>query len=285
MDMDMGMWCSQKRHENNGQAVHHHVKCDVCGIHPIRGIRYKCTVCEDYDLCESCESSGKHDLAHPLVKMARPFCRQSHLGGLREMVGNKHCHRRFPWRMRRHPCERDSFHCARRNMESHGIHRAHHDRKSGGTHCTRHNMKSNGIHCAHRNMKLNDVQCVCGVSLVKTTPIEAYGHSEVTCDWCEMNCSRDPFIFHCPVAKCMAHPSGFDVCFKCASKCQNNTTEPLHGVDEMNDPFASFPYADQARSLVEMGFTDKERIMFCLVSKKGNLNQVIAELLSPSDHF
>jgi hypothetical protein len=39
---------SQKK-EN--KAVHFRVICDVCGINPIIGDRYKCSVREDYDLC------------------------------------------------------------------------------------------------------------------------------------------------------------------------------------------------------------------------------------------
>ncbi len=33
----------------------HNVACDGCGVHPIIGIRYKCSVCENFDYCEMCE--------------------------------------------------------------------------------------------------------------------------------------------------------------------------------------------------------------------------------------
>ena len=69
--------------------VHTNVKCDGCGVVPIKGIRYKCTTCPNYDLCvasslvccsiadelllgacrcESCEGKNVHPV-HPLIKM------------------------------------------------------------------------------------------------------------------------------------------------------------------------------------------------------------------------
>lgn len=33
------------------QVVHTHVTCDECHAHPIVGIRYKCVVCPDFDVC------------------------------------------------------------------------------------------------------------------------------------------------------------------------------------------------------------------------------------------
>ena len=35
--------------------IHEGVACDICNKCPITGIRYKCSVREDFDLCESCE--------------------------------------------------------------------------------------------------------------------------------------------------------------------------------------------------------------------------------------
>jgi hypothetical protein len=50
--------------------VHEKVTCDGCGINPIIGFRYKCSVCPDYDYCEKCESSIEH--AHPFLKIKEP---------------------------------------------------------------------------------------------------------------------------------------------------------------------------------------------------------------------
>lgn len=49
------------------QVVHQEVRCDGCQAFPIIGIRYKCAVCPDFDLCEKCENSCNHD--HPFLKI------------------------------------------------------------------------------------------------------------------------------------------------------------------------------------------------------------------------
>jgi len=46
--------------------IHEGINCDNCGVKPIQGTRYKCTVCNDFDLCECCEAQGVHPADHPL---------------------------------------------------------------------------------------------------------------------------------------------------------------------------------------------------------------------------
>ncbi len=64
---------------NKPTNVHTGVKCDGCGAQPIVGVRFKCTVCPDYDLCATCEFKNQqqqqhdaghiHPLTHSMTKM------------------------------------------------------------------------------------------------------------------------------------------------------------------------------------------------------------------------
>eukprot|EP00041_Stephanoeca_diplocostata_P015782 m.302725 g.302725 ORF g.302725 m.302725 type:complete len:428 (+) comp20151_c1_seq2:195-1478(+) len=53
--------------------VHRGVSCDGCGQKPLRGIRYKCMNCSDYDVCENCEEKDRHNRAHVFVKIRVPI--------------------------------------------------------------------------------------------------------------------------------------------------------------------------------------------------------------------
>merc|ERR1711879_678332 len=66
-----------------GQVVHTNVTCDGCGQEGIVGTRYKCTVCEDFDLCENCEPH--HDRSHPMIKINEPLT-QMHAPGMWEFL-------------------------------------------------------------------------------------------------------------------------------------------------------------------------------------------------------
>jgi hypothetical protein len=57
-----------KSEEN--KVVHEGVRCDGCGMDPIRGIRYTCTVRPDFDLCEACEALDASSF--PMTKLRVP---------------------------------------------------------------------------------------------------------------------------------------------------------------------------------------------------------------------
>ena len=52
--------------------VHRQVSCNSCGTIPIRGIRYRCSNCADYDLCEQCEAMQLHPKTHLFFKIRVP---------------------------------------------------------------------------------------------------------------------------------------------------------------------------------------------------------------------
>ncbi|KAI3322645.1 hypothetical protein HD806DRAFT_498901 [Xylariaceae sp. AK1471] len=52
--------------------VHRGCLCNGCGMLPIRGIRYRCANCADFDLCEVCESQGMHNKTHVFYKVKVP---------------------------------------------------------------------------------------------------------------------------------------------------------------------------------------------------------------------
>ena len=53
------------------KVVHPGVICDGCNG-PIVGVRYKCTICEDFDYCEKCEEKNNGEHGHPLLKIQSP---------------------------------------------------------------------------------------------------------------------------------------------------------------------------------------------------------------------
>ena len=49
---------------SNIKTTHHGIKCEKCGKIPIIGNRYKCSVCNNYNLCESCEETNFENQEH-----------------------------------------------------------------------------------------------------------------------------------------------------------------------------------------------------------------------------
>ncbi|MCJ1287601.1 hypothetical protein MMC26_006953 [Xylographa opegraphella] len=52
--------------------VHRGVSCNSCNTQPIRGIRYRCSNCADFDLCETCEAAQVHPKTHVFYKVRVP---------------------------------------------------------------------------------------------------------------------------------------------------------------------------------------------------------------------
>lgn len=51
-------------------ALHKDVLCNGCGEMPITGIRYKCSVCDQFNFCELCEQTIDH--IHSFIKIKNP---------------------------------------------------------------------------------------------------------------------------------------------------------------------------------------------------------------------
>lgn len=59
-----------KKTVTQNAQIHDRVGCDGCQTTPINGIRYKCSVCPNFDFCEKCEAEQVH--AHPFLKIRKP---------------------------------------------------------------------------------------------------------------------------------------------------------------------------------------------------------------------
>ncbi|QPG95209.1 hypothetical protein C2857_007839 [Epichloe festucae Fl1] len=62
---------SEDNARRNG-CVHRGCQCNSCGMVPIRGVRYRCANCADFDLCETCEAQGVHIKTHVFYKIKVP---------------------------------------------------------------------------------------------------------------------------------------------------------------------------------------------------------------------
>jgi myosin heavy subunit len=63
---------SLKPQNSEGKAIHRWVSCNGCGMNPIVGTRYKCSVCDNFDYCENCEQIYKNEHSHEFIKISKP---------------------------------------------------------------------------------------------------------------------------------------------------------------------------------------------------------------------
>ena len=52
--------------------IHKGIKCNGCKCNEIVGPRFKCIICEDFNLCSKCEKYIDHDIDHILLKIYHP---------------------------------------------------------------------------------------------------------------------------------------------------------------------------------------------------------------------
>ncbi|KAF2110168.1 hypothetical protein BDV96DRAFT_501453 [Lophiotrema nucula] len=57
------------RHEG---VIHRGITCNGCDTKPIRGIRWRCANCADFDLCSDCEATDSHYKTHIFYKIRVP---------------------------------------------------------------------------------------------------------------------------------------------------------------------------------------------------------------------
>ncbi|CAG01384.1 unnamed protein product, partial [Tetraodon nigroviridis] len=63
-------------------SIHPGVRCDGCQMFPINGARFKCRNCDDFDFCENCFKTRKHNPRHSFGRINEPgqssaFCGRS----------------------------------------------------------------------------------------------------------------------------------------------------------------------------------------------------------------
>ncbi len=62
---------NETNNNNKIKTIHSGIKCNLCEKKPIIGIRYKCSICKDFNLCEECEEKNyrKKIHIHDLIKL------------------------------------------------------------------------------------------------------------------------------------------------------------------------------------------------------------------------
>eukprot|EP01097_Dermamoeba_algensis_P007030 TRINITY_DN439_c0_g1_i4.p1 TRINITY_DN439_c0_g1~~TRINITY_DN439_c0_g1_i4.p1 ORF type:complete len:228 (-),score=70.30 TRINITY_DN439_c0_g1_i4:7-690(-) len=73
-----------KEETRSSRAVHHFITCDGCLQSPLRGTRYHCTSCYDFDLCEECNAKSQqgtqfmsHTAGHQMIEISEPAYRRN----------------------------------------------------------------------------------------------------------------------------------------------------------------------------------------------------------------
>lgn len=66
------LWRIAEEQARKESYVHRGVTCNSCNAMPIKGVRYRCSNCVDFDLCEQCEALQIHPKTHLFYKVRIP---------------------------------------------------------------------------------------------------------------------------------------------------------------------------------------------------------------------
>ena len=50
-------------------SIHNGIECNGCKMNPIKGLRYKCSICPEFNYCEKCEEKLGEKHIHPLFQL------------------------------------------------------------------------------------------------------------------------------------------------------------------------------------------------------------------------
>jgi len=64
---------------NQEDIIHNGIKCNNCNTESIKGIRYKCIHCQNFNLCSNCEEYCDHDKNHIFIKIRKPLKEEDEL--------------------------------------------------------------------------------------------------------------------------------------------------------------------------------------------------------------
>jgi hypothetical protein len=89
----------------NRQVIHERIECSNCGVLPIKGVRYNCTECAGYNLCERCETKEVH-IQHVLLKLVTPEVVRRYKDGVKEVKRSKKKAKKLIRKSETAPCHR-----------------------------------------------------------------------------------------------------------------------------------------------------------------------------------
>lgn len=67
LEWAVGKLITDKKTKKKINIKHKGITCDSCGVMDFKGRRFKCLVCQDFDLCEYCEEKELHE--HPMMRL------------------------------------------------------------------------------------------------------------------------------------------------------------------------------------------------------------------------